>query len=404
MGSDSSSGRLRQRARELYRQRDLPSQHEELSPEQLIEELRIHQIELELQNQELSQSRSDAERARREAEVARDRYYTLFRRAPAAHIVVTAEGRIEQANERAAALLGVDPQRPGFHNLFAVIRGAESSHVERALAAAGSGELPAPVTLSMPDAEGEPRFIELSVAPFDSENAERRLLVSCLDVTQRQLQSEYHERAAAHYRRLLREMNHRVKNNLQILSSVVQLERAGAAQDERLARIAERIRNVSRIHTALYDAATDVDEVDVAATLESFVAEFRGALGPHTSLAFTSDVEELRLGSRRALALGLLVNELVTNAVRHAFPDRRSGSVHVTLSSSGETAQVTVADDGVGMPEAGASHGEATGESSARRPVGVGTELARQLARELDARWETRSEGGVRHEISFPLE
>lgn len=399
MCAATHSDRHRERARQIYEERRPSPAEQELPAEKLIEELRIHQIELELQNQELQHSREEAERARREAETARDRYRTLFHRAPAGHLLIDADGWIEQANGHAGELLGTDPARPPPANLFDLLHAGEASHVERAVGRAlgAEGTTPAPVTVAVSSGAGHTRFLEFSAVAVSTENGEPRLLVSLLDVTERQLQTEQHRQNADYYRRLLREVNHRVKNNLQVLSSVVELERAGAEDDQHLARIAERIRNVSRVHTALHDAAVDVDEVDAVTTLTTFVDGLRSYLPAHIGLGFTSDFAELRLPSRRVLALGLLVNELVTNAVRHAFPDGRRGSVQVSLSRAADRARLVITDDGVGMRTT-------TNTAAAESGVGVGTELARQLAGDLDASWETSSGPGVRHDITFPLE
>jgi PAS domain S-box-containing protein len=403
MGRENHSRGYRERARQLYRERGLSAEDDDLPPEKLIEELRIHQIELELQNQELEHSREEAERARKQAEAARDRYYTLFHHAPAGHVVVDGSGRIEQGNERAAGLLGVPHDRLVSRNLFALIGQSESSHAARVVLAAFTAGRTTPVTVSLSAASEGAQFVELSATPFDTDTSEARLLVSLLDVTDRHLQAQEHRRDADHYRRLLREMNHRVKNNLQVLSSIVELERHEARNDERLVRIAQRIRNVSRIHTALHEAATDVEEVDVVGTLQTFLEEFRAALAAGVGITFSADADELRLSAGRALALGLLVNELVTNAVRHAFPDGRPGSVGVRLSRTGERGVVVIADDGVGMGTTASAEAASSGAGDGARPR-IGTELVRQLTAELGASWVTTSDRGVRHEITFPLE
>jgi PAS domain S-box-containing protein len=402
MCAGTRSDELRERARRIYEERG-PSAADDVKPEKLIEELRIHQIELELQNQELQQARAEAEAAQKTAEAARDRYYTLFHRAPAGHLVVAPGGRIDKANARARELLGIGQHDPPPSHLYSLLPSSEASHAERALTAAAE-ERPRPVTLSMPSTGGEQRFIELSAASLDPDGGHTWLLVSLLDVTAREREAEYHQQNVQRYRRLLRELNHRVKNNLQILSSIVELERSGAAGDERLGRIAERIRNVSHIHTALHDSATDVDEVDAVATLRGFVDDFRGALPLNVKISFTSALAELRLESARTLTLCLLVNELITNSVRHAFPAGRRGSVDISLASSGRSIHVTVSDNGVGMPEASEAPGDTSEEYPERRRIRVGTELARQLARDLDARWTTRSGAGVRHDVVFRVE
>jgi two-component sensor histidine kinase len=246
--------------------------------------------------------------------------------------------------------------------------------------------------------------MEVTVAPWEGDNAApsqstgRTFLVSLTDVTDRKLREDEQARSVERYRRLLREMSHRIKNNLQVLSSIVEIERGSGATGESFRRIAERIRNVSRVHNALYEATTEVDRIDLAETLLDFIRQYRGGLPHNVELTYEPPDRPLHTDSLYGLSVSLAVNELLTNAVQHAFPDGRRGHISVSLGKHKEGVVLIVSDDGVGMTDKGA-HGSG---DTARG--GVGTLLVGQLLDEIGARWTRTSEDGVRHEITFQLQ
>ncbi len=253
-----------------------------------------------------------------------------------------------------------------------------------------------PITVSMSRPATGPTFAELRMTRSDDriEAEQAPILIAMSDVTDRKLREEEQDRSLRYYQRLLREMSHRVKNNLQILASIIELERRGQENDPVLKRMAARVRNVARIHIALHEAATDVEHVDLVATLRNFIDQFSSSLAPHLTLIFDPAPHAHRnIEARKAAQLNLLLNELLTNATQHAFPGDTPGTIRVSLASRERLIRLTVADNGVGMPP--------TEEGGRER---VGTVLATQFIDELGGEWQTESSDGVRHEITVPLQ
>ncbi len=148
---------------------------------------------------------------------------------------------------------------------------------------------------------------------------------------------------------LLREGNHRIKNSLQIVSSLLSLQASQQDNDsgrDALHTAAARIQAVASMHDALQGEGHDW--IDLGAALRMMcrsLQEMGGASGVNVQVT----AETLRTSADFAQPLLLAVNELVLNAMRHAFPDNRAGSVVVTLGSAGGQLHVVVADDGVGL-------------------------------------------------------
>ncbi|MCA1960984.1 MAG: hypothetical protein LDL33_09315 [Desulfomonile sp.] len=153
---------------------------------------------------------------------------------------------------------------------------------------------------------------------------------------------------------LLSEIHHRVKNNLQIISSLLALQ-ATRVQDEKvrdaLSDCQNRVRSIALIHERLY-RSRDVGKVDFAEYLQDVLRAFRETDWEKTgAITITTDVEEIYLGISLAIPCSLIINELVTNCLKHAFPDGRHGTVRIEFRREDDERYVlTVHDDGVGLP------------------------------------------------------
>jgi two-component sensor histidine kinase len=194
---------------------------------------------------------------------------------------------------------------------------------------------------------------------------------------------------------LLREIHHRIKNNLQLVVSLLNLQ-AGLLTDP-AARTAlkesrQRVRTISLIHEQLY-RTENRGRVGLYRYLQSLISNIASSFGEKGSrVVIEWDLEEVELPLGKAVPLGLLVNELLTNAIQHAFPDGRPGKIRVSLSRPPDGGIVlAVADDGVGIP-AGLDF---------RKTETLGLQIVTLLAEQLDGRIDLVSQGGTRFRIEF---
>jgi two-component sensor histidine kinase len=178
---------------------------------------------------------------------------------------------------------------------------------------------------------------------------------------------------------LLREIHHRVKNNLQIVTSLLNL-RAGSlrnAQAQRAMREAQLgIKALALVHRKLYERV-DLKQVALDELLEelcSLVHDLSGELAPQVNLAVSLD--PVVVVADQATPLALLCSELLTNAAKHAFPDNRPGTIEVRLERLEDgRARLTIADDGVGL--------EGTSPAAPDAATGLGTRLVQMFARQI---------------------
>lgn len=199
-------------------------------------------------------------------------------------------------------------------------------------------------------------------------------------------------RLYADQKTIFAELQHRVANNLAFVSSLLQLERRRVADNpaEAVAVIDEaaaRIATVGRIHRRLYDPAA-VDR-PIGRHLQDVCDELLTSSGAAT-LRCQVDAADVRISLDRLVPLSLLVTELVTNCIKHAFPDRDAGIVAVTLQPEAPgRLSLTVRDDGVGMIE---KPGD----------TGLGTRIVRGLAAQLDGTLTMRRDNGTVARVDFP--
>ncbi len=187
---------------------------------------------------------------------------------------------------------------------------------------------------------------------------------------------------------LLGEVNHRVANSLQLVSAMVRLQASALADPTARAALDDtqrRIGAIAQVHRRLY-SANDVESVDMREYLGSLVDELTETLScdsaPH---ALRLVAEPIRLSTDKAVSLGVIVTELVTNACKYAYPTGAGGEIRVKLAREGaDVFLLAVEDDGCGMPE------EATPKGT-----GLGTKLIRAMAQSLQTivEYEPRDQG-----------
>jgi PAS domain S-box-containing protein len=154
---------------------------------------------------------------------------------------------------------------------------------------------------------------------------------------------------------LLKEIHHRVKNNLQIVSSLLFLQSSRTKHPEAAAVLREsrnRVKSMALIHERLY-ASPDLASIDMSKYTRKLVSDLQHSYSAEdTSVRITLTVEDIPLGITEAIPCGLIINELVSNALKHAFPKGRQGELTIQLVR-GDTNHITltVSDNGTGFPE-----------------------------------------------------
>jgi len=153
---------------------------------------------------------------------------------------------------------------------------------------------------------------------------------------------------------LLRELDHRVKNNLAGMVGLIQLQRRRATDPSAIRELdtaVNRIESLAAAHDFLRRDRGDIDAVDMQPYLGKLCDALSKALLVSDRVKILCEVEPIALQQDRAASVGLIVNEMVTNAIKHAYPDNRAGQISVWLGVAEGHITLRVSDDGCGMPE-----------------------------------------------------
>jgi len=192
---------------------------------------------------------------------------------------------------------------------------------------------------------------------------------------------------------LLKEVHHRVKNNLQVITSLLSLQSEHIRDPHALDIFKDsesRVRSMALIHETLYRSG-NLSRLDVSDYLKTLVHDLVGFYGGGSSpVRLQTDIEAIELGLDTAIHCGLLVNELVSNALKHAFPGGRGGTVRIELKKgAGAQYRLVVADDGVGL------------DPDVEQSDTLGLQLIHTLADHLEGHVSQHREGGTTFEILF---
>jgi len=218
---------------------------------------------------------------------------------------------------------------------------------------------------------------------LDGDGKPTRALGTAMDITQRK-QSEEDNRL------LLDELNHRVKNSFATVTALLQLRAKKAGHEEtreQLHAAVNQVMSIAQAYAHLY-AGGQPRSLDFADYLRDLCNGLAQGMMDGERVRLECSADSAPMATDLALPLGMAVNELVTNAIKYAFPDGRDGRIEVRFETDGERWRLLVADDGVGLP------------SEFERPGGMGAGLVKSFARQAGGRLKVLDGPGARFEIS----
>jgi two-component sensor histidine kinase len=236
--------------------------------------------------------------------------------------------------------------------------------------------------------------------------AELRLLGDTLGYMAKRLEARQNELSDALAQKdvLLREIHHRIKNNLQTVTSLLNLHSKGIRSEgaqQALQQIRMRVQALALVHRHLYESETmrDVELRFFLGDLCQLLQDGSGTSRWRVRLGL--EIASLRMPVERATPLALLVTELVTNSFKHAFPDNRYGAITVKLVTAEDgMAVLSVADDGVGLPESAGSDPT----EMAAKGLGLGAKITQAFARQLGGELSVSGPPGTTVTLTFPID
>ncbi len=337
--------------------------------------------------------RYDAEEALRDSE---QRYRTIVETAGEGVVLTGTDGTYTFANRRMAEMLGRTEEELRGRSSLDFVFEEDRPRAEEAREILRRGR-PAHGEIRFLRADGSALWMLYSASPILNERGEHLAdVVMHTDITERH---RAEERVLASLREkevLLREIHHRVKNNLQVVSSLIDLQSGAFAADATVREVfrdmRDRVRAMALVHERLYQTEDfgHLEFSDYASMLASDIWQAHAA--ERVGLRLDLQVSPVVLSVETAIPCGLILNELVVNAVKHAFRDRSEGCVRIELKQGAKRlVSLRVVDDGVGLPP-----GVNWRESSS-----LGLRLVRMLATQLRGSIEANSVHGTEFHLTF---
>ncbi|MGD0282611.1 MAG: histidine kinase dimerization/phosphoacceptor domain -containing protein [Dissulfurispiraceae bacterium] len=267
---------------------------------------------------------------------------------------------------------------------------------------------------NLPQETGDDRFLSIKtkdeigtlslafnkmVTEIDKRSAELSGANSALhtEISERKQAEEKLKRTLAEKETLLREIHHRVKNNMAVVSSLLSLE-ARKIKDATVKALFEesqqRVKAMALVHEKLYQTK-DLSSINFEDYIRSIISEIISLYRIDTNAIFTViNIVDIELDLEAAVPCGLIINELLTNAFKHAFPDNRRGVLSVNFSKTDHAYTLAIKDNGVGLPE-GFDYKEAST---------LGLQLVNVLTGQLNGTLQIRSDKGTEVVVTFKTE
>lgn len=192
---------------------------------------------------------------------------------------------------------------------------------------------------------------------------------------------------------LINEIHHRVKNNLNSVISFLTLQKESLSEEskESYTVAIQRVYSIALVHEFLYKTE-NYRQVDFGEFLAKLLESIRGAFGTEAeTLRFVAQAENVTMDISKAVPCGILVNEVVTNSLKHAFPRGNSGSIEIEMRSENGKYCLKIRDDGAGIPQGWDS----------KKGQGLGLTLIQALAKQLSAKIEVDAKRGLEYVIIF---
>ncbi len=330
-----------------------------------------------------------------------ERFRRVVEYAPNAIVMTNEAGRIEMVNAQAERLFGYDRSELLGQQVEVLVpqpmRSGHPSMRDKFFREPRSRPMGAGRDLCGLHKDGTMFPVEIGLNPIETEEG-TMVLAAIIDISDRKREEKRIKDALREKDLLLGEIHHRVKNNLQIIHSLLGLQTSRVRDPVALAMLREsqnRVLSMALIHQTLYQSK-DFARVDFGAFLDALVPTLITSYGIHSDRFTVSvDANGAHLPISAAIPCGLIVNELMTNTLKHGFPDGRRGEITVRLAN-GDNGNVllSVSDNGVGLPE----------NLDIDKATTLGLQLVGLLAEQVGGELAIWRRDPTRFELRFPME
>jgi PAS domain S-box-containing protein len=358
---------------------------------EMIHDLNVYQVELETQNDELIKLYYDLE-------AERNKYYDLYDLAPVGYFTIDREGRVTEINLTGASLLGIERSvvkgKP-FHH-FIAFASQDIYYLKRRQVL--KTKVQQSFELKIKKADNTEFHAQLQCRPvFDLEGKITHIRGVIIDINRLMLAEEQLKNSLREKEFLLKELHHRVKNNLALVSSLLNLQEE-TVRDPIVDRVFEssrnRIKSMALVHEILYHSE-DMGKIDFSQYIQKLLNYLSYSyVTLKTGPTLKVRVGDIKMPINKAIPCGLVINELVTNAFKYAFTGNRPGEIRIELDSKDDkSCQLLIGDNGIGLPA----------DLDMGSTKSFGFTLLTILINQLKGSFEIDRSEGTTFRITFPL-
>jgi len=265
------------------------------------------------------------------------------------------DGTIRYISPSGFLALGYRPEETLGRSLFEKVHPDDRQQAEKAFRDALAKKSSMTLEFRHRQAGGDYVWLEaVGNLLFDEQQLVVGTVFGIRDITERKSAEEQVKTSLQEKEVMLKEIHHRVKNNLQVISSLLSLQ-SDSLSDESVRKVLRdsqnRVRSMAIIHQRLYQS-TNLAEINFAGYIEELCSQLARSYGAvDRNIRFRNKAEDVYLGVDKAIPCGIIINELVSNALKYAFPDGDGGTVTIEFQQKGNDVRLVVCDDGVGMPD-----------------------------------------------------
>ncbi|HET6528339.1 MAG TPA: PAS domain S-box protein, partial [Balneolaceae bacterium] len=353
-------------------------------------EVSLNRLELgsEVYLQAIVRNLTEQKKARAELRKSEQLFKKLFLEAPGAIIMVDKQNRVKKVNQSFEKLFGYSKAELLDQDLDQIIVSKEDYQKVPKMPAMHGGDGNFYSDVIRYTKKGEAREVLLGTIPVYLDGEAIAGFGIYIDITKQKENERKLKNSLEEKQVLLEEIHHRVKNNLAIISGLLQLQTFDS-QDEKIRSVLNdsqlRIQSMATVHELLYQSE-NFAEISFKTYVDKLVNSMKNTLPfDHQKIEVEIETAEILMDINQAIPCAMLINELITNAFKHAFKGRKSGTIRVTLKEIGKRLIIKVKDNGVGLPA----------DFTIDKKKSIGMNLIQTLTQQLKGELNIKSKDGV---------
>jgi PAS domain S-box-containing protein len=309
-------------------------------------ELRVHQIELEMQNEELR-------RSQKELDSERERYFDLYDLAPVGYITINEKGLILEVNLTAASMLGGIRSSAVNQAIsqFILKEDQDIYYMYRKRLFETGNSQKCELRMVKKDKTVFWVHLEANIMQDHNGNLVNRVMIS--DITDRKIAEEQIKSLLAEKEIILKEVHHRIKNNMNTIHGLLFLQ-ADTLKDpmavSAFEETANRVQSMMVLYEKLYHAS-NFQELPIKEYFSSLIDDIISNFPNRTIVKIEKNIDDFIVSSKILFSFGIIINELLTNIMKYAFTGRDNGIITLSASLEGSRVSIIIQDNGNGIPE-----------------------------------------------------